>query len=100
MKNKLPLTFENINTVLNDDEVKYLFKLLFHLSDIERSGKYRGFNVRDKRFNQFLKFEGIKLDYKNKPIMNIEKTQQSLEQEIPFVCLYLNILEMHLRMGV
>ena len=73
MRMNIPATFDNINTSLNDSEVKYLYKLLFYLSDIERSGESKGFDVRNKQLNQFLKSECIKLDYKNTPIKHYDK---------------------------
>ena len=73
MRMNIPATFDNINTSLNDSEVKYLYKMLFYLSNIEKTGESKGFDVRDKKLNQFLKSECIKLDYKNTPIKHFEK---------------------------
>lgn len=68
-------TFSNTNTTLSDDEVKYLYKLLFYLADLERNKNTNGFYVKDKELSKFLKKENIELDYKKTPEVHYDKNK-------------------------
>lgn len=72
-KSSIPTTFDNVNTTLGDIQVKFLYKLLFYLADIERNKNVGGFYVKDKDLVKFLAEKQIVLDYKNVPKEHNEK---------------------------
>ena len=63
-----PATFSVINTTLEDREIKYLYELLFYLSDLQKNGKVSGFDIRNKELKKFLKENGIIDELKSKGI--------------------------------
>ena len=47
-------TFSAVNTTLSNQEIKYLYELLFYLSDLQKNGKISGFDIRNKNLKEFL----------------------------------------------
>ena len=68
-------TFGAVNTTLNNQEIKYLYELLFYLSDLQKTGKTSGFYIDNKELKKFLKEKSIALDYKTQPVMHYDKNR-------------------------
>ena len=48
-------TFGAVNTTLNNQQIKYLYELLFYLSDLQKTRKTSGFYIENKELRKFLK---------------------------------------------
>ena len=68
-------TFSAVNTTLSNQEIKYLYELLFYLSDLQKNGKINGFDIRNKNLKEFLKSACVKLDYTMPPAPHYDKNK-------------------------
>ncbi|MBQ3130838.1 MAG: hypothetical protein IJC23_08200 [Bacteroidaceae bacterium] len=70
---KIPTTFNAVKIPMGNQEIIYLYELLYYLSDLQIKKEIGGFDIRNKQLQSFLRKEGIKLDYKTKPVVHYEK---------------------------